>query len=95
MNKVVLFYSDNCGPCNALRPILEELLTAENIELEKVCVDTEAGAKHAELHEVRGWPTVYGVRDNIIIAEMMGADPNGSKEQHEERIKNEILAKFN
>jgi thiol-disulfide isomerase/thioredoxin len=54
MNKIVLFYSDNCGPCNALRPVVEKVLEEKGIHLEKVCVDTQAGAKHAEVHEVRG-----------------------------------------
>jgi thioredoxin-like negative regulator of GroEL len=94
MNKIVLFYSDHCQPCNTLRPIIEKVLEEKNIDLEKVCVDNQAGAKHAEEHEVRGWPTVYVVKDDVIIAEMMGADPSGTEEQHIARIEEELLSKF-
>jgi thioredoxin-like negative regulator of GroEL len=94
MNKVVLFYSDYCEPCKALRPILEKVLEEKGIYLEKVCVDNQAGAKHAEAHEVRGWPTVYAIKDDIIIAEMMGSDPNGTEEQHRKRFEEALLSKF-
>jgi thioredoxin-like negative regulator of GroEL len=93
MNKIVFFYSDHCQPCNTLRPIIEKVLEERGIHLEKVCVDTPAGAQHAEAHEVRGWPTVYTVKDDVIIAEMMGADTNGTEEQHIARIE-ELLSKF-
>ena len=94
MNKIVLFYSDQCQPCNTLRPIIETMTEEKGIHLEKVCVDNQAGAKHAEEHEVRGWPTVYVVKDDVIIAEMMGADPSGTEEQHIARIEEELLSKF-
>lgn len=94
MNKIVLFYSDHCQPCGVLRPIIESMTEEKEIHLEKVCVDNSPGAKHAEAYEVRGWPTVYAVKDDIIIAEMMGADPNGNEEQHRERMEQELFSKF-
>jgi len=54
MNKIVLFYSENCEPCNAIRPAAEKFLKEKGIHLEEVCVDTPAGAKHAEAHKVEG-----------------------------------------
>lgn len=94
MNKIVLFYSNGCEPCNALRPVLETMLEEKEIHLEQICVDTPAGAKHAEKHAVTGWPMVYAIQDDIIVAEMMGADPNGTAEQHKERIEKELLTKL-
>lgn len=94
MNKIVLFYSDHCEPCGVLRPIIESMTEEKGIHLEKVCVDNQPEAKHAEAHEVRGWPTVYAVKDDIIIGELMGADPDGTEEQHKNRLEEKLFSKF-
>ena len=94
MNKVVFFYSDYCKPCQAIGPVVEKLLEEKEIYLEKVCIDTDSGSKHAEVYAVHGWPTLFAIQDDVIIAEMMGADPSGTEEQHRERIEKELLSKF-
>lgn len=94
MNKIVLFYSDSCEPCGVLRPIIEIITEEKNIALEKICVDNQPGAKHAEAHKVYGWPTVYAVKDDIIIAEMMGADTTATEEAHRNRLEQELFSKF-
>jgi thioredoxin-like negative regulator of GroEL len=94
MNKIVIFYSNSCEPCKYLLPILEKITKEKEIYLEKVSVDNFAGQIHSKRHEVYGWPTVYAVKDDIIIAEMMGSDPKGTEEQHRERIEEELFSKF-
>ena len=90
---VVLFYSNNCGPCQYLVPILDEYVATHNIPLEKILLDEEPGRSQAQIHKVKGWPTMFVVENNKVINVMVGADMNAPEEMTKQRIDNE-LGKF-
>lgn len=90
-----MFYSDHCGPCNAIRPVLETMVKEYGLLLEKVCVDQQIGSQHAYKHQVLGWPTIFLVKDDIIIAESKGADVNGSGKDHRDRLDYTIFSHLN
>ena len=90
--KIVLFYSESCEPCQFMKPIIEEISEKENILLERVCVDTSAGVKHGEKYNIVGWPTLFAVQNDYIVAELMGADPSSDKETEVKRIYRKIIS---
>ena len=93
-NRIVMFYSNHCQPCQYLKPILETFVVQNKLELELVLVDEEAGQLHAQEHQVQGWPTVFVIKDNIIQHTMMGADINAPIEATKVRLTEELLPFF-
>lgn len=86
----VMFYSDFCGPCNYLKPILQEYTDSHNIDAEFISVDTQEGKIHADRFFIKGWPTVLVIEDNTIVNVFAGADPNAPEEITKQRIDEEL-----
>lgn len=89
-NRVVLFYSDNCRPCQFLKPILTKLLEEKNIELELVLVDTPEGENHARDHHVENWPTIFILNNHTVVHTILGANLNAPVEVEFRRLEREI-----
>lgn len=73
-NRIVLFYSDNCEPCQYLKPVITEVAAEEGIYLQAISVDTPEGMALAEKYEVRGWPTFFIVNNRKITETNSGYD---------------------
>lgn len=93
-DRLVLFYSNGCQPCQYLKPILEEFVNEKNVTLELVLVDEEAGKAHADQHEIQGWPTVFVVKNNVIEFVTFGADVHAPVEITKDRLTHELLPFF-
>lgn len=93
-NRIVMFYSNHCQPCQYLKPILESFVTENKLELELVLVDEEAGIKHAQQHQIQGWPTVFVVKNNVIEFVTFGADVQVSADLTKDRLLQELLPFF-
>lgn len=66
--KIIDFYADWCGPCQMLKPILEEVEKAHpEVEFEKVNIDDEA--EKAEKFGVMSIPTLVFMDDEGKIIE--------------------------
>jgi putative thioredoxin len=78
---LVDFWADWCGPCQALMPVLENLVTAqpERFVLARVNADTEQ-ALTAQFG-VRSLPTVVLVKAGAIAGHFMGAQPQSEVER--------------
>jgi len=94
LDRIVLFYSNGCEPCQFLKPILEHFVLENNLELELVLVDNEEGLKHAQEYQIQGWPTIFGIKSNKIAYVTFGADYNAPVEETVKRLTNEILPFF-
>lgn len=80
-DRLVLFYSNHCAPCQKLKPILENVVQELNVELELILVDEPENEKHAKKYEVTGWPTVLFIKENKIQNYLIGADLSRSDEE--------------
>ncbi|WP_248897971.1 thioredoxin family protein [Haloplanus halobius] len=65
------FYADWCGPCDAQDPILEELeADYGSVEFEKIDVDEDQDT--ANEYQVQSLPTVVVENDNGIVDRFVG-----------------------
>ena len=69
--KVIDFYADWCGPCQMLKPIMEELETeyGEGVKFERVNIDEEP--VRAQEFEVMSIPTLVFMDDEGKVLETM------------------------
>ena len=68
--KVLDFYADWCGPCQVLKPILEQV-EQEHPEVEFEAIDIEEQPDLAEQYEVMSIPTLVILDDNGEIHETL------------------------
>lgn len=75
---LINFYTDGCGPCEAMKPILEELsvqyknklkIATFYISLDEVL---ENSNKVAVEYEVMGFPTILLVKSGNVINTLLG-----------------------
>lgn len=72
---VVYFTAQWCGPCKALRPILEkvEVEFGEKAKFVKVDVDIDANRETVADFSVRGIPTLALVKYGVVVDTSVGA----------------------
>lgn len=90
-DRIVLFHSNSCVYCNYLKPILEMFAKLNNIHLEIIDIDTEQGNLQAEKYGIQSWPTVFAVKDNVIVNLIIGANPELSTQKTMDLLKGYIL----
>ncbi|SDZ93595.1 thioredoxin [Haloplanus vescus] len=65
------FYADWCGPCDAQEPILEEILDDYgSVEFEKI--DVEQDQDTANAYQVQSLPTVVVENDDGVVEQFVG-----------------------
>lgn len=79
--KVIDFYADWCGPCQALAPTMEEL-EKEHPEVEFVRVDIDKEPEMAEEYGVMSIPTlVFLDKEGKIKEQLIGLRPKAELEK--------------
>lgn len=68
---VVDFYSETCGPCKALAPILNRL-ESELPFITVVKVNTTAYPNYAEEYEIQAVPTLLFYKDGMLCERHLG-----------------------
>jgi thioredoxin 2 len=72
---LVDFYSDSCGPCRQLAPILEQLGAARRGEVLVAKVDTARHQRTAAALGVSGIPAMFVFRDGKVVDQTVGLQP--------------------
>ena len=69
--KYLLFSASWCGPCQTLKPVMEQV--SKTIPVTKIDVDTDA--QTVSDYGVRSVPTVILVKDGREVKRFMGVQP--------------------
>ena len=72
---LVDFYTEWCGFCRMIEPIIEELSVNHTGEVKVARVDAESEKELAERYEVTAFPTVIAFDDGKEVARKIGAYP--------------------
>lgn len=69
---IVNFHADWCGPCQSLKPILDDIANehTERLHLAEVLVDDHVDLLH--LFEVTAVPAVLGIQNGMVTAKFVG-----------------------
>lgn len=94
-NKPVLvdFYTDNCGPCDALKPVLEELEEdlSDKLLIRKFYVNIDevlaSSNEVATKYDVMGFPTILVFKNGELVESLLGGQ---SRDNLEEAIEKHI-----
>ena len=80
MLKIIDLWAPWCAPCRKLGPILEHVVATANatregsVELLQINVDEDEAA--ADTYDVKSVPTVIYVKDDQIVARIIGLQPS-------------------
>ncbi len=79
---MVDFWTEWCGPCGAVAPVLEELVEASEgrVPLMKVNVDENPGV--AARYGIRSIPTVLFVKEGRVVDRVVGAASKAVLQRH-------------
>lgn len=76
---VVMFVSDGCQPCAALKPLVIEACDAAGIPL--TVTHVTAASPELEMYSIRGVPSVLAFRDGQITNRFTGARTKAQLEE--------------
>lgn len=73
---VVKFFNENCAPCKALTPILDQLEEkfGDNVQWAEVNISVDGSEAAVMKYGVRNTPTVCVFKDNEQVARLVGAN---------------------
>ena len=72
---LVDFYTDWCGHCKALQPVIEELSAKYAGSVTVAAINADSERELAKRHGIRGLPTVIVFENGEEVARKSGAHP--------------------
>ncbi|PJA40460.1 thioredoxin [candidate division WWE3 bacterium CG_4_9_14_3_um_filter_34_6] len=81
MIKLIDFYADWCGPCQAMKPVFEKVMPefSGKIELEKI--DVDKNPEKAQEFGVMGIPAMVLIKDDKEVDRKVGMLPEPAFKQ--------------
>lgn len=73
MKKLLYFGASYCGPCRALKPIVEKEAPEKGFEIEFLDLDEDDGMLFAEEYKVRNLPTLIVLEDGKETKRAVGS----------------------
>lgn len=83
---VIDLWATWCGPCKTLGPILENVIAETNGRVELAKVDVDANPRVAQAFGVQSIPAVYAMREQRIVDEFLGAQPEAVVREFVQRL---------
>ena len=71
MLKVIKFSADWCGPCRALKPVWEKIVSGtKDVEFEAINIDVDS--EKATQFKIQAIPTLVFLKDGVEVDRMLG-----------------------
>jgi len=89
------FYSNKCGPCKMIAPVVDELADSFSAHVIMVKVNVEQNQEISSKFQVTALPTFIFMRQTKILERMQGADAAGLKQKIEAFIQSSSTSLMN
>jgi thiol-disulfide isomerase/thioredoxin len=87
-DKIVLFTSDTCSFCDAMKPVYIPALKKSNYDYELINISDDKNAEFSKKLGIRGVPAYIIVKDNIVKHRFEGFNSSLSEKENVENLMN-------